>query len=127
MSHENFITFNCDYVYIKYFKHHFDFCVSKSFYYSVDNALLQKIFTDILNCCYIHLTCILLHMANLFNGFITTNHIADIYNKFIKVTSKLHKTSSSIGFIKKALHHNVTPTFAEIRGQFVNNKDQIDA
>ena len=127
MAHENFITFNCDYVYIKYFKHHFDFCVSKSFYYSVDNALLQKIFTDILNCCYIHLTCILLHMANLLNGFTTTNHIADIYKKFIKVTSKLHKTSSSIGFIKKALHHNVTTTFAEIRGQFVNNKDQLDA
>ena len=66
-------------------------------------------------------------MANLLNGFINTNGIADIYNKFIKVTSKLHKTSSSIGFIKKALHHNVTPTFAKIRGQFVNNKDQLDA
>ena len=66
-------------------------------------------------------------MANLLNGFTNTNGIADIYNKFIKVTSKLHKTSSSIGFIKKALHHNVTPTFAKIRGQFVNNKDQLDA
>ena len=66
-------------------------------------------------------------MANLLNGFINTNGIADIYNKFIKVTSKLHKTSSSIGFIKKALHHNVTPTFAKIRGQFVHNKDQLDA
>ena len=42
-------------------------------------------------------------------------------------TDLLHKTSSSIGFIKKALHHNVTPTFAKIRGQFVNNKDQLDA
>ena len=51
----------------------------------------------------------------------------DIYNKCIKVTSKLHKTSSSFGFIKKALHHNVTPTFAKIRGQFVNNKDELDA
>ena len=39
----------------------------------------------------------------------------------------LHKTSSSIGFIKKVLHHNVTPTFAKIRGQFLNNKDQLDA
>ena len=42
-------------------------------------------------------------------------------------TSKLQKTSSSIDFIKKALHHNVTPTFAQVRGQFVNNKDQLDA
>ena len=66
-------------------------------------------------------------MANLLKGFITTNGIADIYNKFIKVTSKLHKTSSSIGFIKKALHHNVTPMFVKVRGQFVNNKDQLDA
>ena len=51
VSHENFITFNCNYVYIKYFNHHFNFCVSKSFYYSTDDALLQKAFTDILNCC----------------------------------------------------------------------------
>ena len=66
-------------------------------------------------------------MANLLKGFITTNGIANIYNKFIKVTSKLRKKSSSTGFIKKALHHNVTLTFAKIRGQFVNNKDQLDA
>ena len=58
----------------------------------------------------------------------TTNGIANTYNKFIKVNlSKLHKTSSSIGFNKKALHHNVTPTFAKIRDQFRNNKDQLDA
>ena len=25
VSHENFITFNCNYVYIKYFNHHFNF------------------------------------------------------------------------------------------------------
>ena len=63
-------------------------------------------------------------MANLLNGFITTNGIADICNKFIKVNlSKLHKTLSSIGFIKKALHHNVTHTFAKIIDQFVNKKD----
>ena len=66
-------------------------------------------------------------MANLLNRFINTNGIADIYNKFIKVTSKLHKTSSSIGFIKKALHHDVAPRFAKIRGQFLNNKNQLDA
>ena len=59
-SHEKFITFNCSYLYIKYFNHHFNFCVSKSFYYGTDDALLQKAFTDILNCYDIHLTYILL-------------------------------------------------------------------
>ena len=58
-------------------------------------------------------------MANLLNEFITTNSI--------KVTSKLHKILSSIGFIKKALHYSVTPTFPKIGGQFLNNKDQLDA
>ena len=65
VSHENFITFNCNYVYIKYFNHHFNFCVSKSFYYGTGDALLQKAFTDTLSYCNIHLTYILLHMANL--------------------------------------------------------------
>ena len=69
VSHENFITFNCNYVYIKYFNHHFNFCVSKSFYYSTDDALLRKAFIDILNCCDIHFTYILLHMVNLLNDF----------------------------------------------------------
>ena len=32
-----------------------------------NNALLRKAFTDILNCCDIHFTYILLHMANLLN------------------------------------------------------------
>ena len=59
VSHENFITFNCNYVYIKYFNHRFNFCVSKSFYYSADDALLRKAFTDILNCRDIHFTYIL--------------------------------------------------------------------
>ena len=40
---------------------------SKSIIVLTDNALLQKAFTDILNCCDIHFTNILLHMANLFN------------------------------------------------------------
>ena len=78
VSHENFITFNCSYVYIKYFNQHLNVCVSKSFYYSTDHALLRKVFSDILNCFDIHFTCILLHMATLLNGFITRNGIADI-------------------------------------------------
>ena len=38
-----------------------------------------------------------------------------------------YETDCSIVFIKKALHHNVTPMFAKIRGQVVKNKDQLDA
>ena len=59
VSRENFITFNCNYVDIKRFNHHFGFCVSKSFYYSTDDALLRKAFTDTLNCCDINFTYIL--------------------------------------------------------------------
>ena len=54
VSHENFITFNCNYVYVKHFNNHFNFCASKSFYYSTDNVLLRKAFTDILYGCAIH-------------------------------------------------------------------------
>ena len=32
--------------------------------------------------------------------------------------------SSSIGFIYKAIYHGVTPTFAKVKGQFVNMKDK---
>ena len=67
IRNENFINFNCNYVYIKYFNYHLNFCVSKSFYYSADDALLRKAFTDILSCCDIHFTFILVHMASLLN------------------------------------------------------------
>ena len=68
VSHEYFITFNCSYVYIQYFNNHFNLCVSKSFYYSTDDALLRKASSDILNCCDIQLTYISFHMANLLNS-----------------------------------------------------------
>ena len=64
MSHESFITFNCNNVYIKNFNNHFNFCVSKSFYYSTYDALLRKALT----CCDIDFTDILFHMVNLLNG-----------------------------------------------------------
>ena len=66
-------------------------------------------------------------MAKLFTDFILTTYIAKIYNKLYNTTSKLHKSASSLGFIKKALHHKVTPKFAQISGQFINKQDQIDA
>ena len=64
MSHDNYITFTCNYVYIENFNHHFNFCVSKSFYYSTEDALLRKAFTDILNCCDIHFTYIILILGD---------------------------------------------------------------
>ena len=69
MSHENFVTFNCNYVHIESFNHHFNFCASKSFYYSTDDALLRKAFTDILNCCNIHFNYTLFHTANLLKDY----------------------------------------------------------
>ena len=58
---------------------------------------------------------IYLNMANLSTCFAYKNRIADIYNKQYSITSKLHKTALSIGFIKKALRNNAIPKFAQIR------------
>ena len=53
--------------------------------------------------------------------------IANKYNKLYWLTIKLHKVSSSIGFIKKCLHLHITPTFAKVNGQFLHNEDKHDA
>ena len=62
----------------------------------------------------------------LFN-FLSDSRIGEMYHKLYNTISKLHKSASSIGFIKKALHHKVTPKFAQINGQFINKQDQNDA
>ena len=66
-------------------------------------------------------------MAKLFTDLILTTRIAEIYNTIYNTASKLHKLASSIGFFRKALHHKVTPKFAEINDRFINKQDQIDA
>ena len=76
VSYENFTTFNFNYVYIENFNHHFNFCVSKSFYYSTDDALLRKSFTDILNYD-IHFTYILIHMANFLNEVVILHKFSE--------------------------------------------------
>ena len=53
--------------------------------------------------------------------------IAVMYNKLYSITSKLHNTALSIGFIKIALHNNVILKFAQIKGQFVNRHEHIQA
>ena len=42
-------------------------------------------------------------------------------------TSKLHNTSASIAFIKKALFVDVVPKFAIVKGQFINETDSLTA
>ena len=55
------------------------------------------------------------------------NHVADYSNKMKKILSKLHKSSSSTPFIKKALYQNVTPTFAKVKGKFLNGNVKLNA
>ena len=43
------------------------------------------------------------------------------------VTSKIHKTTGSIGFIKKALYHEITPKFAQVQGNFINKNSKYKA
>ena len=62
-------------------------------------------------------------MGNLSTYFAYKNYMANIHNKLYSVTFKLQKTASSIGFIKKAIYHNVIPQFAQIKGQFLNRLD----
>ena len=37
---------------------------------------------------------------------------------------KQHQATSSIGFIRKSLHNHITPKFALVKGQFVNQEDR---
>ena len=66
-----------------------------------------------------------LDTANLSAYFASKNRIANICNKIYIVTCKLHKTTSSIGLVKKAIHNNVILKFAQIKGQFVNRYEHI--
>ena len=49
------------------------------------------------------------------------------YTTLCNTTSKLHNSTSSIGFIKKAFHHKVIQKFCEINDQVVNKEGQTDA
>ena len=50
---------------------------------------------------------------------ILPDHAADIYIKLKSITSKLHNTSASTAFIKKAFVNGI-PKFAIVKGQFIN-------
>ena len=51
--------------------------------------------------------------------------VAKLYKEIKNITSKLHRTSRSIGFIKKALHNKVTPKFPEVKDDFINTNDRF--
>ena len=46
-----------------------------------------------------------------------------LYTKIYEM-SKLHRSAGNIGFIKKALFNEVTPKFAQARGNFINKNDK---
>ena len=64
-------------------------------------------------------------MANLSLVKLLPKPVAKLYKEIKDITSKLHRTSRSIGFIKKALHNEVTPKVAEIKDDFVNTNDRF--
>ena len=51
-----------------------------------------------------------------------------IAKHYIRLKSfKIHRTTSIIAFIQKALYYEVTSNFAEVKGQFINLKNQRSA
>ena len=64
-------------------------------------------------------------MANLSIVKLLPKRVAELYKELKNITSKLHRTSGSIGFIKKALHNEVTPKFAQVKGNFINVNDRF--
>ena len=47
-----------------------------------------------------------------------------LFNKLKSLTSKLQRTASSIAFIEQSLFYGVIPTFAKVKGQFLNERDR---
>lgn len=54
-------------------------------------------------------------------------HIADTYYQLRKFKSKVQRKAADIGFVRKALALEVTPTFAKVKGQFKSRKDKWKA
>ena len=53
--------------------------------------------------------------------------VAEPYHQLKKFKSKVQRKAADIGFVKKALHLEVTPTFAKVKGQFKSDKDKWKA
>ena len=59
-------------------------------------------------------------MAKIFINLLPRLVVNKCY-KIKKLTKRLDKTAFTIGFIKKSLHNNVIPTFAEVKGSFLRD------
>ena len=66
-------------------------------------------------------------MRKLSTDLILAARITETFKRLYNTTSKLHKATSSIKFIKKVLYNKVTPSFGQISGQFIDKQDQIHA
>ena len=66
-------------------------------------------------------------MANLSITNIQANRAADIYIELKSITSKLHNTSASIAFIKKAFFVDLIPKLVMVKGQLINETDCLRA
>ena len=53
--------------------------------------------------------------------------IAEKYYSLKKVTSKMQKAASSIGFLEQALYYQFIPTFAKLKGNFISSIDKKQA
>ena len=62
-------------------------------------------------------------MANIFI-YLLPRRVADKYYNIKKLMKQLHKTASTIGFIKKSLYNNVIPAFAKVKGTFLREEHQ---
>ena len=69
----------------------------------------------------------LLSLADISFIKLLPRQIAKHYIRLKSVTSKIQRTIKSIAFIQKALCYEVIPTFAKVKGQFINLKDQRSA
>ena len=64
-------------------------------------------------------------MANVSIVKLLPKRVAELYKELKNITSKLHRISGSIGFIKKAFHNEVKPKFAQVKGNFININDRF--
>ena len=55
---------------------------------------------------------------------ILSRRYTTLFNKLKSLTPKIQRTVSSIEFIKQSLFHGVTPMFAKMKGQLLNERDR---
>ena len=66
-------------------------------------------------------------MAIYLNHLTTSEDIVRLHNSLYKIVLKLHKSSSSIGFILRCLFKKFTPKFAKVQGKFLRKADIWEA